>query len=71
MAMVYKVYTVYIHPNFQGAQFSQIAIIKHFTETFFADQEIKLDTSIVIVAILKFHKLNFRRLLGICENGKN
>ena len=28
-----------IRPNFRGAQFSRIAISKHFAETIFADQE--------------------------------
>ena len=35
--------TVYrIRPNFRGAQFSQIAISKHFVETIFADQEFQV-----------------------------
>ena len=65
MAMVYKVYTIYVQifevHNFRGLPFS-----KHF-----ADQEIKLETSIVIVGILIFRELNFHGLLGICENRKN
>ena len=32
--------TYRIRPNFQGAQFSRIAIFKQFAETIFADQEI-------------------------------
>ena len=61
----------HIRPNFRGTQFLRIAIFKHFAETFFTDQEIKLDTSIVIVGILKFCKQNFRGLLGIHKNREN
>ena len=47
-----------IRPNFRGAQFSRIAISKHFVETIFADQEFR------VYGILKFRQLNFRGLLA-------
>ena len=42
-----------IRPNFQGAQFSLIAISKYFAETIFADQEF------LIYGILTFRELIF------------
>ena len=44
----------HICPNFRGAQFSQIAISKHFAETIFVDQEFG------VYGIPIFHMLNFR-----------
>ena len=50
---------------FRGSQFSRIAISKHFAETVFADQELR------VYGLLKFHELNFRGLLGIRGNHGN
>ena len=54
-----------IRLNFRGAQFSRIAISKHFAETIFANQEFQ---KFRVYGILKFCELNFRELLGIHEN---
>ena len=56
--------TYHIRPNFRGAQFSRIAISKHFAETIFADQEFR------VYSILKFRELNFRRLLKSVKTTK-
>ena len=50
--------------NFQAAQFSQIAISKHFTETIFADQEFR------VYGFVKFCELNFRGLLKSAKTAK-
>ena len=67
-----------IPPNFRGAQFSRIAIPKHFAETIFADQEFRVYGIPLLLAlhfekvygILKFRELNFRRLLGSAKTAK-
>ena len=53
-----------IHPNFRGAQFSRIAISKHFAETIFTDQAFR------VYGILKFCQLNFRELLKSVKTKK-
>ena len=47
----------HIRPHFQGTQFSQIALSKHFAETIFVDQEFR------VYSTKKFCQLNFRGLL--------
>ena len=54
-----------IRLNFQGTQFSPIAISKHFTETIFADQEFP------VYGILKFRELNFHELLKSAKTAKS
>ena len=53
-----------IRPNFRGAQFSRVALSKHFAETIFADEEFR------IYSILKFRELNFRGLLKSAKTAK-
>ena len=53
-----------MHPNFRGAQFSRIAISKHFAETIFAEQAFR------VYGIVKFRKLNFRGLLESAKTAK-
>ena len=53
-----------IRPNFRGAQFSRIAISKHFVETIFAGEEFR------VYDILKFRMLNFHGLLGLAKTMK-
>ena len=53
-----------IRPNFWGAQFSRIAISKHFAETVFVDQEFR------VYGIQKFRELNFRGLLKSVKTAK-
>ena len=60
-------YMYRIRPNSRGAQFSWIAISKHYVETIFTDQEFQ---EFRVYGILKFCELNFCGLLGICETAK-
>ena len=53
-----------IRPGFRSAQFSRIALSKHFAETLFADQEFR------VYGILKFRELNFRELLESAKTAK-
>ena len=63
--VVVRMVTIYrIRPNFCGAQFSWIALSKHFAETIFADQEFR------VYGILKFRELNFRGLLKSAKTAK-
>ena len=60
----YRARNYRIRPNFRGAQFLWIAFSKHFAETIFADQELR------VYGILKFCELNFHGLLKSAKTAK-